>query len=237
MTVIRRADADEFSRDAIVLDLGNLEARGEALINQARAQAAALIAEGQAERARLIKDAHKTGFEAGLEEGRQQGLEEGRRDGRSEAFESVSAAVDSLTASWSNALEVFEGARASLVADAHEQLIRLACDIAGRATARLIEFEPQLVVNQLAEILSIALQSSRLTVRVHPEDQVFLEEAMPKLLTQFSSNADVALESDGALPRGSCVAVTDTQGVLDASIDTKLDRLVSAVLPESGGDA
>lgn len=237
MGLVRRADADEYARDAIVLDLGNLEARGDALVDQARVSAQKILADAQAERQRLLSDAHQVGHAEGYDAGRATGLNEGREAGRQEAMASFHQAAEAITQSWSEALEAFTQARARLIADAHEDLLILACDIARRATGRIIELEPELVANQMAEVLALTHAQSRLRVRVHPEDRALMADALPGLLRRCSSETDVVLEDDPDLARGSCVACTERHGVLDASVQTKLARLIEVILPNHGETA
>src|SRR5690242_59863 len=100
MALIRQANAKTMARDAIVLDLGDLAARGKLLKARARAEADQILAGATAERDRLIKGAaeegRREGLAKGLEEGRKQGVESGRK----EALASHDGALKKLEAAW-----------------------------------------------------------------------------------------------------------------------------------------
>jgi flagellar assembly protein FliH len=235
MGVIRRADAEQFVRDAVVLDLGRLEAQGDALVSAARRRAEEIVAEARAERERLISDASAVGHAEGAAAGRAKGLEQGLAQGRAEGLAAAAERLAQLEQAWCGSLDAFEGSRADMLADARDDLVRLACEIARRATARVLEQDPSVVVEQLSELLGCVVDSTTLRVRVHPDDEPFVAEALPRLRARLAASTDVSLSTDPALPRGSCVADTGRGGVIDASIETKLARLIEALVP--GGSA
>lgn len=231
MAVIRRADAEQFARDAVVLDLGRLEAQGEALVVMARKRAEQIVAEARAERERLIADAAAVGHEEGLATGRVMGLEQGRAEGHAEALAEAGKQIAALEAAWSAALDEFIAARADMLGDAREDLVRLACEIARRVTGRTVEQHPEVVAEQLADVLGVVVQSTTLRVRVHPDDEPFVTEALPVLRARFTSAAAIELVMDAGIGRGSCIADTERRGTIDASIQTKLERLIDAIMP------
>lgn len=233
MALIRRSDAEVMARDAVVLDLGRLEAQGDALVSGARARAGQIIEDAQAERAKLIADAAEVGERKGFEAGHAEGLEAGRTEGRAEALAAATAEIDTLASRWAEALDAFEAGRNTLLGDAHEDLITLACEIARRATGRIVELHPESIVDQFAEILSVVVQPTTLRVRVSPEDEPFIAEAMPGLVARFADGSDIELVADGSLARGSCIAVTARHGAVDGSVSTKLDRLIDSILPRT----
>lgn len=235
MAVIKSANMPEVARGAVVLDLGDLHRQGHALIEQAKARAAEIVAQAQAERARLIRDAadmgRAEGLARGLAEGRAAGAEEGRLASVAERRE----ALDKLEAGLTTVLGHLASERERLLADARRDVIRLAASMAEKVTKRVITLDETVVVAQVEAVLGLVLRSSRLVLRVHPQDRALIAEAMPALLAAFQSVQHVEFEDDAALDRGSCVArVADSMGgQIDASVATQLDRIVEVVLPKS----
>lgn len=230
MGMIRRADAEQMAREAVVLDLSRLEQQREALVESARLEAEQIIAEAQAERKRIVSGAAEDGRKAGFAEGRKTGLEKGRAEGRAEAVAEYRAALDQLTGAWLQALEQFIIAREQMLQEARTDVVRLACQIATRATGRIVEAEPAVVAQALGEVLSLVSARTTLRVRVHPDDVPVLEAATPELLARFESQAHIELLHDAASARGTCVAVTEGNGIIDASVQTRLDRIVADIL-------
>lgn len=233
MAMIRRADFREVARDAVVLNLGDLLAQGEAIKRAARDQAEAMLASARAERDRLVSggaaDGRAQGLARGLEEGRAQGLAEGRAQAAGEHR----VALEAIEKAWTEGLAAFEGQRERLLTEAKQDVVRLALAIAGRVTHRLVEAEPGIVADQLGAVLSLVSRPTRLRIFVHPDDRAVAEEALPGLLARLGESAHASLEADATLPRGSCIARGEGGAGIDASISTQLDRIAEALAPGS----
>lgn len=231
MPVLHRTLASDAAKNAVVLDLGDLVAQGERLRAAARAEAERQIAQGRAERARLIATAADEGRAQGLAKG----LEEGRSRGAAEAHSAALAEhrqrLDSLAALWTKALDTFEHDRTSLLDQARLDAVRLALELASAVVKRAIAADPSVVVDQAAAILATLARPSRLTLRVHPDDAAALAEAMPSLAQRFSHATHAEIATDPNLDRGSCIAVTPAGGLIDASVRAQLDALAAELLP------
>ncbi len=226
MAMIRQADLEHAARDAIVLNLGDLVAQGEAITRGARAEAARILDAAACERSRLLADArqagHAEGMAAGRDEGRRAGLEEGRALGIAEARERLKA----LEVSLASALERFEARRDRLFEDAREGVLRLAIVAAEKITKRRLALDPSLVRDQVSAALDQIARPGRVVVRVHPDDEGLAGAVLP--------NTAAALRGDARLSRGSCVIEAEG-GAADASIETQLARLAEALLPNPAG--
>jgi flagellar assembly protein FliH len=230
MTVIKPAESRKALRDAVALDLGDLRVRAERMQAEAREAASRLVEEAKAERERILAGAAEEGRRAGHAEGRAAGLEEGRARGRDEAFEAAGARLGELADAWGRALERFETDRHAMTLDARDDVIRFAADLAARVTRRAVSVEPDRVRDQVAHALELVLDPTRLVVRVHPEDQPLVEEAMPALSRRLRGGGHAEVVADDSLERGSCVVET-SRGTIDASIGAQLDRIAHALLP------
>src|SRR5690606_14602885 len=104
MSLIRHAQAKQIARDAVVLDLGDVQQQAAQLMEQARRRADAMLAEARAERERIIAGAsekgHAEGTARGLEEGRKCGAEQGQRA----ALAEWRPRLETLEKRWSEAL-------------------------------------------------------------------------------------------------------------------------------------
>lgn len=229
-------------KEAVVLDLADLHRQGEAILAQARDRAAQIIAQGTAERERLIKDAAAVGRAQGHAEGLAAGRAEGLAAGRAEALSEQRELLVKLAGAWTDALERFLNERERLIAEGRREVVRLAVAIAERVTKRTIAANPDVVVDQLAAVIELVSRPSRLRIAVHPADRATVEAALPGLAQAASAARDVELLDDPSLMRGSCVAkLADADpgnaasgrpaGSVNASIRTQLDRIVEALLP------
>ncbi|MCK6475405.1 MAG: hypothetical protein L6Q35_01075 [Phycisphaerales bacterium] len=231
MALIRRADAQEVTRDALVLDLGDLARQGEAILRQARTRAAALIQDAQNERDRLIAGAREAGHDQGLAAGREAGLAKGLEAGRAQAVKENQQKIDALAKAWEAALSTFDQEREAIVMQARIDVLRLAVEIASRLTRRVIAADPGAVAQALAAALSLVMRPTRVRVSVNPADAAVAADLMPQLLQKFAHVRHAEINPDESIERGGCVVKAATGAVVDADISTQIDRVVAALLP------
>ncbi len=246
MALIKQANAKELTKGAIVLDLGDLRRQGEAIIQQAREQAAAIVREAQAERDRLIAGAAERGHAEGLARGLEQGRAKGREEGHAEAMGAAQERAAALCASWEAALAEFAGRREAMLLEARMDILRLAVLIAEKVTKRVVQIDPEVAAAQVESVLGLIARPTEVVLSINPEDRAVVERVLPGVAARLGAVRGVALRDDPALGRGSCVARMrggegDGAGVgggeIDASISTQLDRIVAALLPGEGRGA
>ncbi len=235
-------------KDAVVLDLGDLQRQGEVLVDRARARAAQIVAQGEGERARLIADAAALGKAEGLAAGRAEGEAAGRVAGHAAALAEHGAMLTALEAAWTGALEAFVGQRERMLDDARREIVTLAVLLASRVVKRTVAIEPSVVADQMEAVLGLVMRPSRVVLRVNPADRAAAEQALPGLVAKFGTVAHAAIEDDATLSRGSCVARLQPAdgksgdgsgggggggigGEIDASIETQLVRMAEALVP------
>jgi flagellar assembly protein FliH len=232
VAVIRQGDAGRVASRATALDLGDLAAQAERVRALAREQAEATLRAAHVERERLLSSAREEGRRSGHAEGLAKGLEEGRAQGRKEAQQAHAAVLGSLQQAWAEALEGFALERDAILAEARQDVLRLAVLLAEKVTKRAIEIDHEVAAAQLESVLALVARPTRLIVRVHAMDEPIVREALPGLMAKFPAAQHVELRSDDQIERGSCVARTEGGGWLDASVKTQLDRLAVALLPD-----
>jgi len=230
MAVIKCADAGSATRDAVVLDLGDLQREADRLRAQAEAEARDIRARASREADRIIEEAMQRGFDEGQKAGAEQGRAAGFEAGRNEAYEATASELSGLIARWSAALEAFETARDRLVREARQDVLELAIRLGERVSRAAIKADPGAAERQLLAALDLVLDPTRLRVEVHPRDQERLAHAIPSILAAIgrSAHADV-VESPDIEPGG--VRVRTESGVIDARVGEQLRRLADALRP------
>jgi flagellar assembly protein FliH len=231
MGMIRRADLEGCARNALVMDLGDLGARGEALVAEANRRAEQIVREARAERERLIATARDEGYRAGFAEGQAKGASEGEAKGVEQARAAQAETLETVTRGWAEALEAFESRREAMLQAARTEVVRLAAEIASRVTRRVVELDAEAVLPQIEAVLGVIARPSRLTLRVHPDDLAVAQAELPDIVARFDQCRHAELCADATLERGSCVAQTEEGGRIDADIASQLDRVLSALLP------
>ncbi len=231
MGMIKRADIESYTRDAYVMDLNDLEKRGNALVDAANAKATAIVQNALKERERLLGTAREQGHAEGLKAGREEGFAQGQRDGIEQARAARAQELEQIITMWTEQLGRLEQRRDAMLEAARVQVVELAAAIAQRVVRRAINLDPSIVVSQLESVLSSVTESTRLVVRMHPDDAERIRAELPTLIDRFASCEHAQVVTDPTLDPGSCVACTSAGGVIDASIATQLDRIIHSLLP------
>jgi type III secretion protein L len=234
MAMIRQADVQSFTRDAVVLNLGDLLAQGEAIKARARAEAAEITAAARQERERIMKGAREEGLALGKKDGLAQGLVEGRAQGQAEALAQTKERLAALDDAWTKTAAEFGAGKDEMLASARRDVLRLACAIAERVVKRAVSLDPTLVRDQVAAALEQVGRATRVRVLVHPDDEPLVREALPSLAACVGGEGQVTLAGEASLSRGSCVVRTVGGGVIDASLETQLDTIARVLLPDAG---
>jgi len=236
---VMKTGANKLIKDAVVLDLGDLRAQAARLRMQAESRAAQIVNDAEAKAHKLIEAAHGQGFEQGKAEGHEQGLAEGREQGRQEALQAKAEELSQVVTAWSDVGAQWDEYRRELEREARDTVLDFALKLGERLVHRLVDIDRLIVVDQVANALSMVLEPLDVKVRIHSADRSTLEEAMPELLAEFSQFEHVRLVDDGDVGRGGCV-VSYGQGEVDATIDTQLRRVLEVILPgqsTAGGGA
>ncbi|MBO6738855.1 MAG: hypothetical protein JJ916_03255 [Phycisphaerales bacterium] len=232
MGMIKRADLERFTRDAYVMDLGDLEKRGKLLIESANKKAFEIVRDAKQERDRLIGSASEQGHAEGHDAGYQEGFEKGRQEGIEQARQEHAEVLEQLIAMWGDQLGVFEQRRDEMLESSRVQVVELAAAIASRVVRRTIELDPSIVTTEIESVLSAVTEPTRLVIAVHPDDAELARKELPSLIERFAHCEHAQITTDPSLPRGSCVAKTPGGGRLDASVSTQLNRIIDALLPK-----
>jgi flagellar assembly protein FliH len=211
-------------------DLGELKSQADQIIAAARAEAGRVLDEARAEAQTLIDEATPRGFAEGREQGLTEGLAEGGQLGREDTIRQYTEQLESLAASWSAALDELVSGRQEMLHCAREDIVQLALAIAGKITRRVIELDPDVVKDQVADVLGLVNQPSGVTLSINPEDRKLVESVLPALCERLGRSDHVELRDDPSIERGGCVLATG-KGRIDATVNTQIDRIAAALLP------
>lgn len=231
MAVIKSTEFQTMARSAIVLDLGDIRRQAEEMQRAAREKAKAIVHDARQERERLIKGAADEGRAKGHAEGLEAGHKEGLEKGKAEGLAEARARLDALVSGWESALAAFEQERDGMLLDARAETMAFAAAVAERITRRVIEQSPEAVQDVLQSALGLTIRPTRLLIEANPEDLAAVEAAAPALVARLAGSAHAQTAARADLSRGSIVVRTE-QGVIDATIETQLQRILDTTLPD-----
>lgn len=232
MPILKPQSHGSATKDAVVLDLGDLGRQAAKLRAIAEAKAEAILADARDEAARLTAGATEAGdqrgYAEGLERGRQEGLAAGQAEARTQHAEQLAAVAEQ----WAAATADYEQRFAELERQTRSAALELAAKLAEKVIHRGVETDDAVIIDQVAAALTHVLEPARVKVRVHPDDRATLDDALPGLLDTLDRVTHADLIEDPDVGRGGCV-VTNGPATIDARINVQLERLASLLL----GDA
>jgi len=227
--------ASQRSARPIAMDLDDLARRGEMVLEHARERAGRILKEARAERARLIETAQRDGRDRGEKEGYEAGHSLGVAEGRAAALAQTTEQIASLTKSLTSEIQRYQHKREALIAEARDDLLRLALRLVQSITRRQLQRDPGVLGEIMSDVIEQISDVSSLVVCVHPGDEAVLRLAMPAIVARFDSGAHVELRADDSLHPGSCVIKGERGVVCDAGIDTQIQRITQTLLPDAQG--
>ena len=230
MPLIKNNRAEHLSDSAIVLNLGDLSQEAKRIIAEARAEADRIVAEATEKADAMIAGASDRGFNIGKETGLTEGREQGREEAHREAMEEFSEQFQSVTDSWTEALSGWESDRNAMLLAAREDVLTFAVTMAKKVVVRLTRLDGRIIQDQLAETLSLLSRQSSLRIVINPEDRPIVEEIMPALLEHLAHCEHAEIENDASVTRGGCIVRT-CDGLIDATIEKQIDRIIETFLP------
>ena len=230
MPVIKSDHTPKLTKEAVVLDLGDLGQQAARLRMVAEQKALSVVSRAEQQAADLIRGAEAKGLEQGRATGQEQGFVEGHEAGRIEALEQTRDQLQQLQMAWSDVIKQWDEQSRQMVREVREDVLSFALKFSEKLVHRVVEVDPSVIVNQLGAALGCVLQPLDVSVKIHPEDRSVLEQALPELLAEFEQIEHVRLVDDTTVSRGGCV-VAYGRGQIDATIENQMHRIVDLILP------
>ncbi len=214
-------------------DLGDLEQQAASIVEAARVEAALIIKTATERAEAAVAEATPRGFAEGREQGLSEGHEQGCRVGREETIGRYTAELATLAESWITTLEAFEADRREMLQRAREDIVELAVAIGAKITRRVVEADPAVVQDHVAEAISLVTAPSGLNLSINPADRELVQAVLPALCDRLGQGEHVELRDDADVERGGCVLSTG-HGVIDATLQKQLERIAETLLPGRG---
>lgn len=235
-TVIKSKDFEKISGRAIPFSLMDVEKEAALILSQARGEAEELLAAARADADRIKVDAH----EQGCAEGREHGMAEGHKSGliqaKEEALADYAAKAGQLTSTFQAALSELDGKKRDMLSSAENDLLILAMEIARRVVKRVGQFDRDVVVENLKDVIHRIGSKSDVQVRIHPSDMAAVELFAKGLTVAEKDWEHVDLLADDTISPGGCKLML-REGQMDATLESQLDHIGELLVPEDQDQA
>lgn len=108
-------------------------------------------------------------------------------------------------------------------------ILEISVDIAKKIIKKEIEEDPQVLFNTIVDVLkTLSKDESKISLQVNPAEANALKQAVPEILDTAGLNAKVIVLPDEEVSEGGCLVTTDN-GVVDATIETRIDLITEAL--------
>lgn len=207
-------------------DLDALRAEADAVLVQARAEAAEMLEDAgvQAEALR----------EAAWQEGHHQGKAEAQAAVEAELRAAWDARRDALRAELENIVAEIGATRQALWARQESEMVALSLDIARQVVKTEVTQNPEVVRALIANALRRLTDKDNVRVRVSLADAPRIKEARQDLMEMVDGLRHLEIVDDRRVGEGGCVIETNA-GTIDAKIETQLAEVARALgVTESG---
>ncbi len=206
-------------------------------VDALRAEAEAVLAEARAEAAELLGDA-QVQAEALREAAWQEGCHQGRTEARSAVEAELRAAwdvrADALRAELDGIVTHIVAAREALWARQESEMVALALDIARQVIKTEVTQNPEVVRALITNAVRRITDKDNVRVRVSMADAPRVKEMRQDLIELMDGLRHLEIVDDRRVGEGGCVIETNA-GTIDAKIETQLSEVARALGVDENG--
>ncbi len=218
--------------DLLAVDQFNyedLKARCERYLESIREQTRKMIVQAQEEVIEIKKQAAEQGRKEGIAQGLQEAEKQNNQAVQKKAQQIVQKKIENVVPLLQRASQDIEHEKQACLARWESQAIELVLAITEKVIHRSIDQNPDIVKERIEEVLKLTVGNSQVTIRVAKQDLDTLEEFQETVIETLSQHANVNLIGDERFHSGD-VVVTTEQGLVDARIETQLERIAEELL-------
>lgn len=213
----------------VSFNFDDLQRQSDDYVEESRRRAAELIDQAQAEAVEVRNCAFDEGREAGLTAGLAAAedqiadrVAELAAQRSQDSLRTVLPALETLVSS----LQV---ERERWLADWEAAAVLLSVSIAEKIIRRELSQRPALAGDLIRQALRLVAGHSQVKLRLNPQDLTELQSGQCDVAQCLSHLPDTVLVPDEAVSPGGCIVET-LHGVIDARIETQLQRIVDELL-------
>ena len=167
----------------------------------------------------IVKKAQEKG--ALLErEAYEKGFAQGEKDGLDLGEKKALKVVENIE----NFFTEMSNLRKEILKQYERQILELIFSIAKKIIHHQIGSDEKAIEDTVLKALHLAVEKSKIALRVNPEDFDYVERFRPEFFTKFKELKSIVVTSDPSITRGGCFLETP-YGDVDARIETELEMI------------
>lgn len=213
------ADNNELpKRDSILDDAWK---NAEEIVKISKDKAEGIIKNAKDEVEKIKSSAKEEGYQKGYKTGYSEGYNYGINEALKES-ENIKKEGEEYLKSCNDAVDRF-------IAEKHDEIIKLALNIAKQVINSEISINQNVVLNIAEKVLSKATDKSQIVLKVNPEDYNLVMNKREELSIYVESASNLFIIADYTIEKGSIKAETPS-GFIDGKIDTQLKLVLKNLL-------
>lgn len=161
---------------------------------------------------------------------------EGHAEGRSAGHQDGSAEISAAALALGQALQAIQSLHSTTIEAVEQDAIELALEIAAKILAGTLQARPELVLELAQGALRRISDRRQITVMVNPTDLETVRSAIGELAAQGSGIELCEVQSEDRVGVGGAIVRT-SEGEVDASVQTQLERVREVIFTELQTDA
>lgn len=167
----------------------------------------------------IVKKAQEKG--ALLErEAYEKGFAQGEKDGLDLGEKKALKVVENIE----NFFTEMSNLRKEILKQYERQILELIFSIAKKIIHHQIGSDEKAIEDTVLKALHLAVEKSKIALRVNPEDFDYVERLRPEFFAKFKELKSIVVTSDPSITRGGCFLETP-YGDVDARIETELEMI------------
>jgi len=228
-TRLLKANAIRGLGSMIAFNYEDIRGRCDAHVAEAQREAQRILQQARTDAETIRAQAHQQGAAAG----RAAGLQNAKQEIRSQSTQIADRLTDEKLKTTLQALEtaarMLGEERDRWMSEWEALAIRLGAAIAGKILGRELTLRPEQSRGLLENVLKLAAGLPRIRLSLNPDDLRRLGDHAEQTVRSMAACGETELVADDSITPGGCVIETG-HGVIDATIETQLDRIASELL-------
>lgn len=230
--VLKADDARAIGAQA-AFNFEDIQRRCDAHLDKVRVQAAQIIAEAHQEAALVRVRAEEDGHELGVQKGMVDAERRIEKQSRERADHEVQQRLRTVLPALEHAARSIAAEREQWLSEWESAAVRLSIAIASRILRDSLAANPGHSRAMIREALELAAGATRIKLRLNPIDLGLLGDEVSDVIASLCACGDPQVISDPTIEPGGSLIET-IQGVIDARLETQLQRIAHELLPEAG---
>jgi len=211
-----------------VMKLADIAMQANEVILDARKTAAEIRAEARTNAEIARQQAREQGYNEGFAEGQARGMQDGARVGGDQARARVEDQSKQLTDLAMSILIALEEAGDRPYQLAADEVLAFAIDLSTKIVGQLARTDISVARGNLIKAMKLAHADGEIIVSVNPGQFQELSRDFAEFVEIVDASGRARLVADGQVAPGG-VKITTARGVIDATVETQLDKVASAL--------